>query len=114
MLAVLYEDQTFEIFDLNLNIEQSIFYFDLSDQNMKFINFDSFKSVSNNTTLNSLYILFINSRNRVFKLGPLFLPKLFISNENIGQIELCSSQSDSWNKIYNHISQMTGNIFIKI
>lgn len=112
MLAVLYEDQTFEIFDLNLNIEQPLFYFDLSNQNMKFINFDSFKSVNNNTTLNNLYILFINSRNRIFKLGPLFLPKLFISNENIAQIELYANRSNSWNKIYNHISKMTSKIFI--
>ena len=109
-MGVLYEDQTFEIFDLNTNLDTPIYYGDLSEYNLNIIDFTSIISSENQKALSSYYLLFANKDQRVFRMGPFFFPRIYINKDIINQIELLSNTSSLYETIYTYVNQMEGKI----
>lgn len=92
LLAILYEDQTFEIFDLEFDLENSIFRIDLSIFGQALQNFFFPTQSRISTSLQQLTPVFIDNRHRLFALGPLLLPKLCLSAKIREQIKALPQQ----------------------
>ena len=92
-MAILYCDQSFEIFDLEFDLENPIFSTDLSIFGQMILDFCFPSSARLSTSLQQLCPLFMDNRHRIFTLGPLALPNFCLSNEIMQEIAAISSQS---------------------
>lgn len=85
-MAVFYEDQSLEVYDLDHDLDNPLYFVSFSEHGLQLKGFALPRCSSFGYSAESLFLLLIDDRNRLFRFGPIFWPKTPVTRELLGEL----------------------------
>ena len=91
-----------EIFDLTNSVERPLYYLNLNNFNLNLQDFCFLENSRVDISLDNLFLLFVDDKKRIYRLGPLLLPGVYLTETLRNSIE----EMGNW--IHQFVNSLTG------